>query len=104
MCTVTTGSSIFGYSRTVRRGKLTPPTSSTSSDSTVAKTGRRGEILARFMARVKQRGLAGVGAWQRGRHGGIGRIGGVPGGGRCRRRRASVLLRRHLHRRVVFAD
>ena len=44
--TVTTGSSILGYSRTASRLKLTAPTSRISSESTVAKTGRRTEISA----------------------------------------------------------
>src|SRR6476661_552827 len=48
--TVTMGSSIFGYSRTARRVKLTAPTSSTSSDSTVANTGRRMAISGSCIA------------------------------------------------------
>ena len=48
--TVTIGSSIFGYSRTDSRLKLTAPTSNTSRDSTVANTGRRMEISASCMA------------------------------------------------------
>jgi hypothetical protein len=48
--TVTTGSSIFGYSRIDSLVKLTIPISKTSSDSTVAKTGRRMETSESFMA------------------------------------------------------
>ena len=44
VCTETVGSSIFGYSRTVSPWKDTQPTSRISSDSTLAKTGRRMEI------------------------------------------------------------
>ena len=44
--TVTTGSSIFGYSRTASRLKLTAPTSRISRDKTVANTGRRMETSA----------------------------------------------------------
>ena len=44
--TVTTGSSIFGYSRTDKRVKLTAPINTTSKDKTVARTGRRMEVSA----------------------------------------------------------
>ncbi len=44
--TVTTGSSILGYSRTDSLVKLTAPIKSTSKDSTVANTGRRMETSA----------------------------------------------------------
>ena len=47
--TVTTGSSILGYSRTDNFVKLTAPISNTSSDSTVANTGRRMESSASCM-------------------------------------------------------
>jgi hypothetical protein len=42
--TVTTGSSMRGYSRKLRRWNETSPTSNSISDITVAKTGRRMEI------------------------------------------------------------
>jgi hypothetical protein len=48
--TVTTGSSMRGYSRTARRSKDTRPTSRIISDITVAKTGRRIEISEMRMA------------------------------------------------------
>jgi hypothetical protein len=44
--TVTTGSSIFGYSRTDKRSKDTKPIKMISSDSTVASTGRRMDVSA----------------------------------------------------------
>ena len=47
--TVTTGSSIFGYSRIDSLVKLTRPISTTSRDSTVANTGRRIDSSASFM-------------------------------------------------------
>jgi hypothetical protein len=50
--TVTTGSSIFGYSRTDSLLKLTAPISTTSRDNTVAKTGRRMEISGKSMVEV----------------------------------------------------
>ena len=49
--TVTTGSSILGYSRTVKRLKLTAPISTINSESTVANTGRRMEISANCMTK-----------------------------------------------------
>ena len=50
MLTLTTGSSIRGYSRTASRVYEIRPTSSTISDSTVAKTGRRMQISGSCMA------------------------------------------------------
>ena len=47
--TVTTGSSIFGYSRTDRPVKDTAPINMMSKDSTVAKTGRRMDVSANCM-------------------------------------------------------
>ena len=48
--TLTTGSSMRGYSRTCRRNTETAPMSTSSSDITVAKTGRRIEISENFIA------------------------------------------------------
>ena len=46
VCTLTTGSSIFGYSRTDSRLNETAPIRTISSDNTVAKTGRRMDVSA----------------------------------------------------------
>ena len=50
--TVTTGGSMFGYSRVVRRCQETKPTSTMTSDSTVASTGRRMHSSGRVMERA----------------------------------------------------
>src|SRR4051812_43724926 len=49
VCTVTTGSSMRGYSRTDRREYEMSPMSSTTMDSTVANTGRRMQVSGSVM-------------------------------------------------------